>query len=366
MKSVEDYIVPWVREAESYSDRHMDFAWEHPEIVRMMSNENPQPPSPAVLEAVLQAARQGNLYPGSGFELRRRLAEQVGLAAENVVLGNGSTDIINFILETFLAPGDEVLIPVPSFPMYESRARVNGGSPVLVPMRPDLYWDMEGILAAVTEKTKLIFISTPNNPTGNHILESDLMRILELGIPTFIDEAYFELAENPCTYAPLVSIYPHALVNRTFSKAFGLAGLRLGYLYGDARVISYLNRKRIPWNVSLLALAAALAALDDEQTQNDKRKSIISGRDYLCAEINQIPGFRAFPSDGNFVLIDASVLEKPSAEIVNAMISRGIFIRPMSGHHLDGFIRVTVWNMEQNRRFIEILKTCITELTQAA
>jgi histidinol-phosphate aminotransferase len=342
----------------------MDFAWEHPEIIRMMSNENPLPPAPPVLEAVMKAALQGNLYPGSGLELRSRLGEQAGLAPENVVLGNGSTDIINFVLETFVAPGEEVLIPVPSFPMYETRARVNGGVPVLVPMRPDLYWDMENILAAITAHTKLIFISTPNNPTGNQILESDLLRILDKGIPTFIDEAYYELAEKPCTYAPLVNGYPHALVNRTFSKAFGLAGLRLGYLYANEKVAGFLNRKRIPWNVNLLAIAAGLAALGDEIAQHGKRETILAGRNYLCSEINKIPGFRAFPSDGNFVLIDASVLGKPSNEIVNDMIARGIFVRPMSGHHLQGFLRVTVWDEETNQRFIESFKTCIAQMTQ--
>lgn len=225
IKSVEEYILPWVRGGESYGDRHMEFAWQHPEVVRMMSNENPLPPSPAVLDAILQAARLGNLYPDTGLLLRKRLAEAVGLAAENVVLGNGSTDVINFVVETFVAPGEEVVISVPTFPMYENRTRVNGGMPVLVPMRSDFYWDVEGILAAVTEKTKLIFLCTPNNPTGNQILEGDLCRILALGVPTFIDEAYCELAQRPVTYARLVKEYPHAMVSRTFSKAYGLAGL---------------------------------------------------------------------------------------------------------------------------------------------
>jgi histidinol-phosphate aminotransferase len=363
MKTVEDYIVPWVRAAESYNDRHMDFAWGHPEVVRMMSNENPLPPAEGVIRAVLEAAYQGNLYPGSGQELRKRLSEPLGLGPDNVILGNGSTDIINFVIETFVAPGEEVLIPVPTFSMYETRTLVNGGVPVLVPMRADYYWDMEAILAAATEKTKLIFISTPNNPTGNQILESDLDRILALGIPTFIDEAYYELAEHPCTYAPLVNDNPHVLVNRTFSKAYGLAGLRLGYLFAHERVISYLNRKRIPWNVSLLAMAAALAALEDGTDQLRKRELILAGRNYLCEAIGKLPGLRAYPSDGNFVLIDASVLGKPSREIVDELIARGVFVRPMSSHHMQGFLRVTVWDAEQNRAFVEKLRTYIEEIT---
>lgn len=365
-KDVLDFIVPWVREAESYSDKHMEFAWSHPDVLRMMSNENPLPPSEAVMDAVLEAARQGNLYPDTGPQLRKKLGESVGLTANNVVLGTGSTDVINFILKTFVAPGDEVVISVPTFPMYETRTRVNGGVPVLVQMRSDFYWDVESILAAVNEKTKMIFICTPNNPTGNEIDEADLRHILELGVPTFIDEAYYELATQPHSYAPLIKEYPHAIINRTFSKAFGLAGLRIGYCFADEQVISYLNRSKIPWNVSLIALAAANAALDDLQDQQQKRMTTIEGRNYLCEEINKLPGFCAYPSEGNFVLIDASVLCRPAKEIVDDMIARGVFVRPMAGHHLNGFIRVTVGTSEQNRVFIQNLKACVEEFSQEA
>ncbi len=359
MKALEEFIVPWVREAESYSDRHLEFAWQHPDVLRMMSNENPLPPSQSVLDAIVEIAKNGNLYPNTGPKLRKKLGEAAGLTENNVVLGNGSTDVINFILETFVAPGEEVLISVPTFPMYETRARVNGGIPILVPMRSDFYWDIEAMLAAVTEKTKLIFVCTPNNPTGNNIGENDLRRLLSLGIPTFIDEAYFELCDRPRTYAFLIKEYPNAIVNRTFSKAYGLAGLRVGYALADEMVISYLNRMKIPWNVSLIALAAALAELDDADDQEYKRQTIIDGRNFLCEAINQIPGFRAFASDGNFVLIDASVLGKSSAEMVNDLIDRGVFVRPMGGHHLQGFIRVTVGTPEQNRFFLDKLHACI-------
>ncbi|HVM71954.1 MAG TPA: histidinol-phosphate transaminase [Anaerolineales bacterium] len=363
MKKLEDFIVPWVKAAEPYSDKHMDVAWSKPEVIRMMSNENLLAPSEKVLAAIMQAARLGNLYPGSGPELRQKLGEAAGLTGEHVVLGNGSTDVINFVAHTFVAPGDEVVISVPTFPMYEARVKVAGGKVVSVPMMKDFYWDMPAILQAVTPRTKLIFICSPNNPTGNQIDERDLVRILELGIPTFFDEAYYELENEVVSRAPWIKKYPHMLVNRTFSKAFGLAGLRIGYILCDPQLASYFNRVRFPWNVSQIAIAAALAALEDEEDQKRKRTNTINGREYICSQIAKIPGLRAFPSEGNFVLIDASILDVDSNTIRDAMTKKGIFIRPMSGHNMaKGFIRITIGTPEQNRLFIEKFQEYIREL----
>jgi histidinol-phosphate aminotransferase len=366
MRTAEDFIVPWVKTAEPYSDKHMDIAWENPQVVRMMSNENLIPPSEAVLDAVMDAARLGNLYPGSGPELRKKLGEAAGLTADHVVLGNGSTDVINFVVHTFVAPGEEVIISIPTFPMYEARVKVAGGLAVSVPMTKDFYWDMDALLKAVSPKTKLIFLCSPNNPTGNQIAEKDLLRILDLGIPTFFDEAYYELKNEVKTRAGLIKKYPHLLVNRTFSKAFGLAGFRVGYLLCDPKLASYFNRVRIPWNVSLLALAAALAGLDDKEDQEKKRRNTITGRNYICEQINKIPGLKAFPSEGNFVLIDASALGKDSTEMRDRMAEKGIFIRPMSGHNMArGFIRITVATPEQNRLFIDTFKEYVSEIEKS-
>lgn len=362
MKPVEEYIVPWVREAESYSDKHLEFAWAHPDVVRMMSNENPLPPPQSVLDAIMEMAQRGNLYPNTGPQLRQKLGEAAGLGADNVMLGNGSTDVLNVLIQTFVAPGEEVVIAVPTFSMYETRARVNGAVPVLVPMTPDFDWDVDGIIKAVTGKTKLIFICTPNNPTGNQMAESDLRRILDLGVPTLIDEAYYELEDEPHTLAHLVKEYPNAIINRTFSKAYGLAGLRVGYALADETVISYMNRMKIPWNVSLIALAAALAAVEDEEDQRRKYQNNQDGRRYLEEEINRIPGLQAFPSEGNFVLFDASSLGKTSVQIKDDLIARGVFIRPMSPHHMkEGFVRVTVGTPEQNALFIETLREYVAD-----
>ncbi len=366
MKSLEEFIVPWVRQSEPYSARHMDFASENPHLIRMMSNENLLPPSQKVLDAIIEAARTGNLYPDSGPRLRQMLGERAGLSAEQVVLGNGSTDIINIVVHTFVSPGDEVVISVPTFPMYEARVRIAGGETVLIPMTKDFYWDVAAILGAVTPKTKLLFICSPNNPTGNQIEEADLRRILALGVPTFFDEAYYELEDHVTSRASWIKDYPHMVVNRTFSKAFGLAGFRIGYLLCESGLANYFNRVKIPWNVSLIALAAALAGLEDEQDQDLKRHNTLTGREYIYNEINSMPGFNAFPSEGNFVLIDASPLGKPSAEIMQRMIERGIFIRPMSGHNMpQGFIRITVGTPQQNRQFIETFRLYVAEVLDA-
>jgi histidinol-phosphate aminotransferase len=365
MRTAEDFIVPWVKSAEPYSDKHMDIAWANPQVIRMMSNENLLTPSESVLDAIMEAARLGNLYPGSGPKLRKKLGETAGLTAEHVVLGNGSTDVINFVVHTFVAPGDQVVIPVPTFPMYEARVKVTGGVVAAIPMTSDFYWDIDAILNAVTPQTKLIFLCSPNNPTGNQIAEKDLLRILDLGIPTFFDEAYYELENTVRTRAELINKYPHMMVNRTFSKAFGLAGFRVGYLLCDPKLASYFNRVRIPWNVSLLALAAALAGLEDTADQEIKRKNIILGRDYIYEEINKIPDLRAFRSEGNFVLIDASILGKDSLEMRDWMAEKGIFIRPMSGHNMGrGFIRITVGTPAQNHLFIETFKNYIKEINK--
>jgi histidinol-phosphate aminotransferase len=368
MKSPEDFIVPWVKSAEPYSDKHMDVAWDHPEIIRMMSNENLLGPSEYVLDAIMAAARQGNLYPGSGPELRRRLGEAAGLTADHVVLGDGSTDVINFVVHTFVAPGENAIIPVPTFPMYAARVLVAGGKVVSVPMRADFYWDIEAMLKAVTPATKLIFVCSPNNPTGNQIAEADLLRILDRGVPTFFDEAYFELEERVSSRASLIGKYPHLLVNRTLSKAFGLAGLRLGYVLCDPRLAAYFNRVRFPWNVGLIPLAAALAGLEDVEDQRRKRENILQGREYIYKEINKMRGLRAFPSEGNFVLIDASALNADSNEIRDRMAEKGIFIRPMSGHNMaKGFIRLTVGTPQQNQLFIRLFGEYVREVqrTQA-
>ncbi|MDX1435489.1 MAG: histidinol-phosphate transaminase [Anaerolineales bacterium] len=362
MSSIEEFIVPWVRDSQAYNADHSDFAWNNLHLTRLMSNENPFPPSERVIQAIVEAAHLGNLYPGTGPELRTRLGAMVGLGPENIVIGNGSTDIVNIVLETFVPPEHEVIIPTPTFSMYGTRARIKGGVPVQIPMTKDFYWDIAAISEAVSPRTRLIFICSPNNPTGNQIAVEDLLSILDLGLPTFLDEAYFELEESPLSRVELITSYPWLMVNRTFSKSFGLAGFRIGYLICEQTLANYINRVRLPWNVSQLAIAAALAALDDQETQELHRAQILKERQNLFHGINKIQSLRALPTEGNFLLIDARGLGLTSEEIVSAMLKKGVVIRSMaSSQAMEGFVRVTVGTEEQNREFLQALRELAEE-----
>jgi histidinol-phosphate aminotransferase len=358
MKAIDEFIVPWIKDVEPYSDRHLEFAWQNPDVVRLMSNENPLPPSEAVIDAVVAAVRRSNLYPDSGHLLRQKLAENAGpgLTADNILLGNGSTEVLDIIIRTFIGPGDEAIIHVPTFTMYEARVRANGGVAVKVPMEPGFEFPVGGLLAAIGPRTKLIFICSPNNPTGNQISDADLRRVVAAGVPTIVDEAYYELEVEPRTRATWISDHPNVLVNRTFSKAFGLAGLRIGYAVASRDIVSYLNRMKIPWNVGLLPLAAGLAAVDDTDALKLRQSVNHQGRRQLCDAINQIQGLRAFASEGNFVLIDATSLGRSSRRIVEDLIASGVFVRPMAPHNLpDGYVRVTVGTSHQNETFLALL-----------
>ncbi len=367
MKPTTDYLVPWLQTAEPYSARHMDEAWENPEILRLMSNENLVPPGEKVIQAILQAARQGNYYPGSGPDLRKKLAQKAGLQADNVVLGNGSTDLIDIVIRSFVAPGEEAIMPDPSFAMYEARVRVNGGVPVKIPTHTHYDFNINRMLESVTQRTKLMFICSPNNPSGTLTSREDLIRVLETGIPTFFDEAYYELMEHPRTNADLVLKYPNLMVNRTFSKAFGVAGLRLGYLFCSEELAGFLNRIKIPWNVSLLTLAGALAQLNDEADLEHKRQVVIQGREYIRKELNSLPGIWAYPSEGNFILIDADSLGLTGAEIRARMIKKGIFVRPVYGNLIGkGFFRVTVGQPGDNQKFIHAFREVYQEVKNQA
>ena len=258
-EAMELFAPTWVRAAEPYNEGHFTIADEQSDVLRMMSNESPFSPSARVLEAILDAATRGNLYPAGAAELREKLADREALDETNVVLGAGSTELIDLIIRTFVAAGEEVLLSVPTFSMYEARTRTVGGVPVLVPMTEEHEHDVAGLIRSVTERTKVVFLCTPNNPTGHATSETDLRRVLRLGLPTVIDEAYYELGSRD-SVAHLLKEYPNAILLRTFSKAFGLAGLRLGYAFAHKVVIRLLNRVKVPWNIPSITVAAAMAA----------------------------------------------------------------------------------------------------------
>ncbi len=254
-------------------------------VARMMSNESPFAPSERVI------AGRSSTRPPTGNAtratraLREKLAARNGVQPDGVILGAGATEMIDLVIRTFVAPGEEVLINVPTFSMYEARTRVVGGIPVLVPMTADGF-DVPAILRAVTERTKVLFLCTPNNPTGSNLDEATIRRLLALGLPTVLDEAYYEFSgQDPYhraeTLARLCAEFPNAIVLRTFSKAFGLAGFRLGYSLSHPAVARLMARAKLPWNVSIITLAAAQAALEDEAEQTQRLATVRRGRSWL-------------------------------------------------------------------------------------
>ncbi len=365
-EAMEIFAPTWVRGAPSYKEDHFALADREEvqgrSLTRLMSNESPFAPSPRVVEAVMAVLGRANRYPDAVLtrELRTRLAAEAGLEEESCVLGAGSSEIIDLLVRTFVGPGEEVVLAVPTFSMYESRTRVCGGVPVLVPMRNDLELDVPALLERVTERTKLVFLCSPNNPTGRRIEPAALSRILRLGIPVAVDEAYVEFGERALSVASMIAEHPNLLVLRTFSKAYGLAGMRVGYCLAAAAVSRLIHRVKLPWNVSSVALAAALAVLDDLDTHTRNLKVFRAERQWLCAEVGRLPGVEVFDSQGNFLLLDIHETGWSAEALVQAMLRDGVFIRALASHHLRrGWVRISVGTPEDNRRCIAALRRAL-------
>jgi len=360
-EGMELFAPTWVRAAQPYKEDHFQVASSREGLLRMMSNESPFSPSTRVIDAIVKAAKGGNIYPTGGVELRRRLGAREGLDEANVVLGAGSTELIDLVIRTFVAPGEEVLLSVPTFSMYEARCRVCGGIPAFVPMTEEHEFDVAGIVSAVNERTKVIFLCTPNNPTGNRMSEASMRRILRLGLPTAIDEAYHELGETSESLAHLLAEFPNAILIRTFSKAFGLAGLRLGYALAHPAVTKLLMRAKLPWNISSLTIAGAVAALEDVEEFEVRMKQLRKGRDYLERELASTLGLSVISGEGNFVLLDVAKTGLSAEAIVEAMLIEGVYIRSLSVHHAKrGYVRVTVGTAEQNQLCVEAMRLVLS------
>jgi 1L-myo-inositol 1-phosphate cytidylyltransferase len=359
-EAIELFAPSWVRAARPYSESHFDIADKNAGFARMMSNESPYTPSQRVISAILEAALRGNLYPGGARELSAKLGQRNGLSVDSVLLGAGSTELIDVVIRTFVGPGEEAVISVPTFSMYEARTRVVGGIPVLVPMTEDHEHDVVGMIRAVTERTKLLFVCVPNNPTGQSISLEDLRRLLRLGLPTVIDEAYQEFAEGD-SLVELCSEFPNAIVLRTFSKAYGLAGLRLGYALAHPAVITLLSRVKVPWNIPSVTIAAASAALDDFAEFDRRRVELKQARAELAARIDAIGKLAIVPGEGNFLLIDVSATSFNAEQLVEALLAEGVLIRSLGVHHATrSYVRITIGTREQNLRCAAALERVLS------
>jgi histidinol-phosphate aminotransferase len=327
------------------------------DAIKLASNENPLPPSERVQKAIAAAVGSLNRYPdGSGFYLRQAIAKKHDFPQDQVVLGNGSNELIELAVRTFLRPGDEAIVPHPSFVVYPMIVQAAGGIRVMV-MLKDHRLDLEAMARAITPMTKMVFVANPNNPTATIVtadeVEAFMARVPERTIVVF-DEAYIEFAMGPDFPDTLEYVKQgrKVLVLRTFSKAASLAGLRVGYGLAEADAISLMNRIRQPFNVNSLAQAAALAALDDESHVLECVRMIEGGRHYLCDEFTNL-GLKFVPPRANFILVDVG---RSASDIYQRLLKEGVIVRPMTPFGMESALRVTVGTPQENRRLVKALK----------
>jgi histidinol-phosphate aminotransferase len=327
---------------------------EPSDIIKLASNENPLGPSPKALAAMRDALERAHFYPdGGGWALRSAIAEKLGLERANVVLGNGSNEIIEFLGHAFLKPGDEVVTAKHAFAVYTLMAQLFGAKTVEVD-DPGYTHDLEAMLAAITPRTRQVFIANPNNPTGTLVgqaeIDAFMTRVPEHVVVVF-DEAYYEFLDNPPDVLKYVREGRNVVVMRTFSKIQGLAALRIGYGLAPAKLADVLQKTRQPFNANAIAQSGALAGLADEEHMNKTRELTREGRDYLQSEF---AGMRLefVPSFANFVLVRVG----DGDAVFNALLKTGVIVRAMRSYKLPEWIRVSVGTMEQNRRFIAELR----------
>jgi len=359
-KEIKDYFVPWFKGISMYVSEHIELAWREPELHRMMSNENPHEPSPKVMEAIQKYGKKANRYPDQGLVVRSKIAEINGLdGPKNVIIGNGSSEVFDMIFRSFIQVGDEVIQHTPCFGIYKLRCNILGGKLISVPMIYEdatLKFDVDAILAAITDKTKMIVVANPNNPSGNFMDAKDFTKIAETGIPFIIDEAYIEFAGLEKSHVGLVKKYKNVLITRTLSKAYGLAGLRFGYALGNEDVIGQISAALLPWNVGTIPMWVAFAALEDVEGLTMRVEFNNSEVEYIESSLSTIPGFAVFHSAANYILFDGTGTEKSGDELVAFAQKKGIILRPQSHMYgFDGWFRLTLGSKEENRMAVETI-----------
>ncbi|HWP59062.1 MAG TPA: histidinol-phosphate transaminase [Candidatus Acidoferrales bacterium] len=327
--------------------------------VKLASNENPLGPSPRALKALAENLTELHRYPdGDCFYLKRGLARKLGVSPGALIFGNGSNELIELAVRTFLRPGDEAVMADQAFVIYRLVVQAAGGSCRLVPLK-DFAHDLDAMAAAVTPKTRLVFLSNPNNPTGTIFRKGDWESFLDRVPPEIlvvVDEAYFEYATDP-DYPDSLRYHGAGralLTLRTFSKMYGLAGLRVGYGIGPEAIIAMMHRVRQPFNVNAAAQRAALAALDDSEHRARTLEVNRQGMEFLERELHRL-GVSFVPSQANFILIRVGAARR----VFEALLRRGVIVRPMQEYNFPDCIRVTVGTAGENARFIKELEAVL-------
>ncbi len=335
------------------------------EIIKLASNENPFGPSPKAVEAIMGDLKNMNRYPdGNSFELKEKLSQKLNVKHENIFLGLGSNEALDFIARAYLRPGQNAVYSEKAFGVYQIVVKLSGADSKIVKLKNDYYIDLDAHLEAIDKNTSVVIISNPNNPTGTafdrRAFEEFLKRFPD-DVLLVLDEAYYEYAigagfdmENGIDY-----IYDkNVVVTRTFSKIYGLAGLRLGYAIARKEIIDDLNKIRQPFNVTRPAQAGGLAALDDDFFVKKCQVANEEGKSYLYSEFDKL-GLSYVPSYTNFILVKVGF---PTRTVFNRLLKKGVIVRAMDGYRFNDCIRVTIGTMRENEIFIDKLKEVLDEL----
>jgi histidinol-phosphate aminotransferase len=328
------------------------------DVAKLASNENALGPSPLALAAARAAAARVNLYPdGSAFYLRNALAARLGVEPREVFVGNGSNELIELLVRTFVLEGEEVLTSAQSFIAYKLAAQAHGRTLVEAPMKARFHYDLEALRKLLSRRTKVVFLANPDNPTGTWFTEAELLPFLD-AVPkdtlVVLDEAYVEFVDAPGFQDALAlrRKYPNLVVLRTFSKIYGLAGLRLGYGVARPDVVEYVDRVRAPFNANLVAQAAGTAALEDREHVERSRALVREERPFLSEGLKAL-GATVVPSQGNFVLADFP--GRPGKEVFEALLRAGVVVRPMGGYGFPTAQRITVGIRPENEKCLAAL-----------
>jgi histidinol-phosphate aminotransferase len=331
------------------------------EVIKLASNENPAAPSPKAMAAMQAALPQLNLYPdGECYYLRQALAAHLGTDAGQIAVGNGADGLIMQTCMAYVDQDDEVIVSSSSFPIYDVFTTAMRGRLVKTPLK-EYGLDLDAMRAAITPKTKLIFVCNPNNPTGTIVTAAEVdafVKAVPQSVLVVFDEAYFEFVDSPeypRTLQYVLAGHKNVMILRTYSKVYGLAGIRLGYAIADPAVLAPLGKIREPFAVNLLAQAAGVAALQDEEYLQDSIASNVAGRRYLYGEFDRM-GLFYVESHTNFVLVRVG---SEARAVVQAFLAAGIIVRPCHGYDLPEFLRITVGNAGQNARFVEALDSVL-------
>jgi histidinol-phosphate aminotransferase len=332
--------------------------------VKLASNENPLGPSPLAVQAIEQHLKLAHMYPETAApELREALVKHLGVTSDMIVLGNGSDEIIQFVAHLFIRPGFSAIVGSHTFSMYRICVEAFGGHIKPVPLK-DYRFDLEEIARAITEETRLVFLTIPNNPTGTILSKKELDSFLDelptQGIIVVLDEAYHEYVSDPdCPNGiEYVGRNPQVLVLKTFSKIYGLAGLRVGYGIAAPWLADLLNRVKPPFNVNSIAQTAAIAALEDQDHVNNSLDNNRRGLLYLEKELSKL-GVKIVPTQANFLMIS---FEEDAEPVYGALLRKGVIVRHLASFGLNTCIRVTVGTEAENRRFVNALQEVLNDL----